>query len=76
MGKLSLKAKLFVLCLFMGVVSATIAGVGYYGISLVTENLESVSNDAVPKIVNLSKMYLNFKEIRINLRSLGLPNIS
>lgn len=76
MTKLSLKAKLFFLCLFMGAVSSLIASVGYYGLNSITSNLDQVSTKAVPNLVNLNKMYLDFKEIRINLRSLGFSNIT
>lgn len=73
---LSLKAKLLSLCLFLSLVSATIALNSYFGLARVASAFNDVSDQALPSLSAMNNMYLAFREIRIHLRTLGLPNLT
>lgn len=73
---LGFKAKLLLLCLFLSAVSFTIAATSYVGFRKVTEKYNKVADVSLPSFTNLSEMFLQYKDIRINLRSLGLPGLS
>lgn len=75
-SKMSLKAKLLALCVFMSAVPVTIGGLYFYGSKNVSTTYEKVTEGVLPNIKQADQMYLNFRQIRISLRSLGLPGLS
>jgi len=74
--KWSFKKKLATLCLFLASVSVIIAGTAIFGMKKVENVQRNINESAVPKMVKVYEMYIAFKEIRINLRTLGLQGLS
>ncbi|QLY25232.1 methyl-accepting chemotaxis protein [Bdellovibrio sp. KM01] len=74
--KMSLKAKLFALCIFMAAIPIVVGGVAFWGIQGIGRSYEKVTGDVLGNIEVADKMYLHFRSIRISLRSLGLPGLS
>lgn len=75
-SKLSLRVKLLALCVFMSLVPLTVGGLYYFGIHKVSDSYENVTGKIMPNLTLADQMYLNFRQIRISLRSLGLPGLS
>lgn len=74
--KLSFKSKLLILCLLLSSVAAAVGGFNYYTYSFVVSQYNDVVSKNLPSIRNSDRMYLSFRKLRINLRSLGLPGLS
>ena len=72
----SLKSKLLVLCAFLSLMSVFIGGVSYFGSSKVSKSYDLVSDTSLPSLNGLNEMFLSYQSIRINLRTLGLMNLS
>jgi methyl-accepting chemotaxis protein len=60
----------------MASVSVSIAATAFFGLNQVTGKYENVSGYSLPNIVSLGEMYLQYRRVRINLRTLGLPGLS
>ncbi|WP_413558968.1 methyl-accepting chemotaxis protein [Bdellovibrio sp. HCB209] len=74
--KMSLKAKLFALCLFMATIPVVVGAVAFWGIRGLNASYQKVTEDVLGNIEVADQMYLHFRNVRINLRSLGLPGLS
>ncbi|WP_413292389.1 methyl-accepting chemotaxis protein [Bdellovibrio sp. HCB185ZH] len=74
--KMSLKAKLFALCIFMASIPVIVGGVAFWGIQGIGKSYEKVTGDVLGNIEVADKMYLHFRAIRISLRSLALPGLT
>lgn len=72
----SFKAKLLSLCALLAAVSALIATISYRGLHSVETTYDKVTHGAMPSLNALNDMFLNYRAIRINLRSLGLSGLS
>ena len=72
----SFKAKLLGLCGFMAAVSVLIATISYRGLHSVETTYDKVTHGAMPSLSSVGDMYIHYRSIRINLRSLGLPGLS
>lgn len=75
-SKMSLKVKLLFLCLFMSLVPIIVGGFSFFGMRDLAASYEKVSEGVLPNIQTADQMYLNFRGVRISLRSLGLPGLS
>lgn len=75
-SKMSLKVKLLFLCLFMSLVPIIVGGFSFFGMRDLAASYEKVSEGVLPNIQAADQMYLNFRGVRISLRSLGLPGLS
>lgn len=75
-AKMSLKAKLLLLCIFMSSIPIGVGGFAYFGIQDLSKSYEKVTEGVMPNIEVADQMYLNFKQVRISLRSLGLSNLT
>lgn len=73
---LSLKAKLLLLCSFMALIPVAVGGISYFGSNKISNGYEEVSNRVLPNVQMSNEMYLNFRNVRIGLRSLGLPGLT
>ena len=73
---LSLKTKLLLLCLTIAMGSLIVGGVNYYGLEEVTEEYDFLTTKSYPKISLVDKMFLDFRRVRITLRTLGLVGLS
>lgn len=75
MKQLSFKAKLILLCVFMSTTSLLIGGTGIYGLNRIVSSYEQVTDGVMPNLILLNDMYLSYRFIRINFRTLGLPEL-
>ncbi|WP_413560424.1 methyl-accepting chemotaxis protein [Bdellovibrio sp. HCB209] len=75
MANLSLKAKLLFLTLILCGVSVVIGITSYISLTSVSTEYGWIATKTLPKMDHLDQMYLNYRKIRINLRTLGLPNL-
>lgn len=75
-NKFGLKSKLLMLCVFMALVSVIIQGVSFRGLRNVKGGFEQVTSVAMPSLERLNNMYIAYRGVRINLRSLGLSGLS
>lgn len=76
MKKFSFKFKLISLCILMAAVSSVIGLTAYYGLHSVSDQYSNVSDSALPKLELVDSMFLSYSDIRIHLRTLGLPGLS
>ena len=71
----SLKFKLMALCLMLNAIAALVAGAGVYGLDVATTDYGMIESASLPKTRELGNMLAEFRDIRVNLRSLGLPSM-
>lgn len=72
----SLKTKLLLFGACMSLIPAVMGGFAFFGLNKVSTSYEKVTEGVLPNIESADQMYLNFRGVRINLRSLGLPGLS
>jgi len=72
----SLKTRLLLLGAFMSVIPVAVGGFTFYGMREVANSYEKVTDGILPNIESADQMYLNFRGVRISLRSLGLEGIN
>ncbi|MFM6928462.1 MAG: methyl-accepting chemotaxis protein [Bdellovibrio sp.] len=72
----SLKAKLLFLGAFMSAIPVVVGGIAFFSMRKVSSSYERVTNGVLPNLQAADQMYLNFRAVRINLRSLVLPGIT
>lgn len=75
-NKFSFKTKLLGLCIFMASVSITIGAFAFVGINNTGYIFERVTGNVMPKLEQANQMFVEYRKIRINLRTLGLPGLS
>lgn len=75
-SKMSLKAKLLLLGSFMSVIPVVVGGFSFFGMKEVSSSYEKVTDGVLPNLQAADQMYLNFRSVRINLRSLSLPGVT
>lgn len=73
---LSFKAKILLLCAAMAAVTFTISILAYRGLHNVVETNERIVDGVVPNLELVNSMALNYRRIRIQVRTLGLTGIS
>ncbi|MDR3607085.1 MAG: bacteriohemerythrin [Oligoflexia bacterium] len=71
-----IKAKLLSVCGLLSAVSVAVGLVGYFALKNVTEGYSWVANNSAPKIELSDQMFLNYRQVRVALRTLGLPGLS
>lgn len=76
MKSISFKTKLLGLCFFLSAVSGVIAGISYHGLNRVENSYSQVTEGVMPNLNLLNDMFLEYRSVRINLRSLGLPGLN
>ncbi len=74
--KLSFKVKLMVLVGLLSLVSTLIGYEAYSGLGQVISSYDRVTDKVMPSNELSNQMFLAFRDIRINLRSLGLQGLS
>lgn len=72
----SLKTKLLFLGAIMSVIPLLVGGFAFFGLRKVSASYEKVTNEVLPNLEAADQMYLNFRGVRINLRSLALPGVT
>lgn len=73
---LSFKSKLIGLCVFLCSVSVVISILSYRGLHSVEDSYDEITDGVMPNLNLLNDMYLDYRSIRINLRSLGISGLS
>ncbi len=76
MNGLGLKAKLLLQCGFMALIIVTISVCAYFGLESINRSNEEIVDDVVPSLALVNSMGLHFRQIRIEVRTLGLAGIS
>ena len=76
LSRQSLQFKLVLLCLFLNGLMMAVGGAGFYGLKRSGSAFGHVSSSNLPSTADLGVMLAEFREIRIGLRTLGLPGIS
>lgn len=75
LGKLSLKQKIFGLCGFFLVFLGAVGATSYTQLGEVSQDYEQVATISVPKMEAAYKMFLDFRQVRIELRTLGIDGL-
>lgn len=76
LNKLSLKLKILLLCTLMSLLSITISYFAIDGVKDINRSNSQVINEIVPKQSDIDSMAIKFKEIRIELRTLGIEGLT
>lgn len=74
--KFSLKTKLLALCGSLLFFTVLVGGVSYWGITTIDSSYDKVATTSLPKIQTIDHMYLSYQQVRIHLRTLGLPGLT
>lgn len=70
------KTKLITLCVMINLVSVVVGLVSFVGLSKVEHAYGPVTQTSMPNLELANRMLSTFREIRINLGSLGLPGLT
>lgn len=73
---LSLKAKMLLLCGFLSAITVAVGVTAYTSFQKVTGNYDGVVEISVPKMKLSYEMMLNYRRVRITLRTLGIEGLS
>ena len=73
---LSLKAKLLLQCGFMALIIVTISVCAHFGLNSINTSNKEIVDEVVPSLALVNSMGLHYKQIRIEVRTLGLAGIS
>ncbi len=76
MKSFSFKTKLLMLCGILCAMGASVGITSYFGLNRVARAYSKVSDIALPTVVHLNEMFLAYRNVRIHLRTLGLPGLS
>jgi methyl-accepting chemotaxis protein len=72
----NLKTKLLLLCVFISSISICVGAVGYFGLKGVVSSYTMVTDDSMANIIAVDDMFLNYRRVRITLRTLGIKGIT
>lgn len=76
LDKLSLRAKILTLCSLMSLMSIVISYYAYSGFMAIEESNTRVTEKVAPNLALVNSMALYFRDVRIQLRTLGLYGLS
>lgn len=74
--QLSLRMKLISLCIFLSLICVVVGLISYKGSKDVSSNYDLVVDEAMPNLNDINDAYLEYQNIRINLRTLGINGIT
>jgi len=74
--KLSFKSRLLILSSFLCSISVIVGIVGYFALSGVSEQYKAMTQTSVPKMGLAYQMFLEFRDLRINVRGLDSKTAS
>lgn len=74
--RFSLQKKLLALCFLLSGLAVTTGITGLVSTETVIRVYDQVASDALPHIQTTYDMYLNYRKVRINLRTLAIPGLS
>lgn len=72
----SFKTKLLLLSSITSFICLLIAFIGYYGLQQVEKSSEHITSNVVPNLELVNSMAYHYKEVRIEVRTLGLAGIT
>ncbi len=73
---LKLKTKLLLLTAFMSAIILVVSVNSYMGLKKVNQSTKDITEISIPNLLSFSKMDLAFRSLRIELRTLGLPDLT
>nr|BDT29267.1 methyl-accepting chemotaxis protein [Bacteriovorax sp. HI3] len=76
LDKLSLKAKILILCTALSLLSVTISYFAYVGFTEIETTNARVVEKAAPGLDFINSMALHYRNVRIHLRTLGLTGLN
>jgi len=76
LSNLSLKIKLILFSIFFVICLLTVGGIAIQRISILTDDYDQVAKISLPKINDVFIMLSLYRQVRIDLRTLGIPNLS
>jgi methyl-accepting chemotaxis protein len=76
LARFNFKTKLILLTSIASFICLIIASFGFYGLQKVESSNEVIINDVVPNLEHANALALHYKEIRIQVRTLGLNGIT
>ena len=74
--RFSFKFKLIFLSFALSAVTVVVGTISYVGVNEVEKSYDEVVDGVMPKINLINNMYLSYRSVRINLRTLGIPGLS
>jgi methyl-accepting chemotaxis protein len=74
--RFSLKAKLLSLCLGLCALSLVVGSIGYVSLQDVQSEYAFLPNKVMPKLEHLNNMFLDYRKVRITLRTLGMKGLT
>ncbi len=75
LDKLSLNAKFLILSISMALITILISTYAYDRFQKVSESNDQVTEVALPNLMLINSLALQYRDIRIHLRTLGLPGL-
>ncbi|MDG0815059.1 methyl-accepting chemotaxis protein [Bdellovibrio svalbardensis] len=76
MLKLNLRLKLLILNISIAMVAVLVAAMAYWGGHQTQEKYESVARGVLDDVIAVDQTFLDFRETRIGLRSLGIEGVT
>ncbi|MBL7686622.1 MAG: methyl-accepting chemotaxis protein [Bdellovibrionaceae bacterium] len=73
---MSFRVKLIALCLFLSSVGGAISAVAINGLTDIGRQNARITEKVMPKLEELNNMFLEYRRVRISLRTLGINGIS
>ncbi|MBK7891143.1 MAG: methyl-accepting chemotaxis protein [Bdellovibrionales bacterium] len=73
---MSFRVKLIALCLFLSSVGGVISAVAINGLNNIGRDNARITEKVMPKLEELNGMFLEYRRLRISLRTLGINGIS
>lgn len=75
-GQFGIRTKLLGLCMALSLMTVAVGAIGYFFSQKVEDNFRFIANKRVPKLELAGEMFLNYQQVRISLRTLGLPGLT
>lgn len=63
------------ICVSLSLLSGLVGSLSYFSLVKTQKSYEQVTNVELPNLINLNNMFLQYRAVRINLRTLGLPGL-
>lgn len=75
MSRFGMKTKLLGLGISLSLVSVAVGAISFYSNKKVEKEYDFLTEKTFPKIEYISEMFLNYRQVRISLRTLGLNDL-
>jgi methyl-accepting chemotaxis protein len=75
-NNLSLRIKILAGFMAAVLISITIGAVGWYGLSVLSENIKMLGKEAIPSIIHLETILVRMERIKSAIRTIGSPYLA